>query len=83
MCTCMLVCVRVGEITPEDNPGEGKHKNKPQTNSSIFFPISDMMAYNRSMHTNSKCQNLCNMFVFVTEYVLVFCCLNADWAFGN
>lgn len=71
-CTCMLACVRVGEVTPEDNPGEGKHKNKPQTNSSIFVPTNDMMASNRSMHTNSKCQKVCICFVFVTENVLVF-----------
>ena len=49
----------MGEVTPEDNPGEGKHKSKLQTNSSIFFPMSDMMASNRSMHTNSKCQKVC------------------------
>ena len=65
--TCMLACVRVGEITPEDDPGEGKHKKKPQTNSSIFFPTSDMMASNRSMHTNSKCQKVC---MCVTEMCL-------------
>lgn len=66
-----FVCVCVGEATPENNPGEGKHKKKkkepPQTNSSIFFPTSDMMASNRSMHTNSKCQKLC---MFVTQMCL-------------
>lgn len=55
----------MGEATPEDNPGEGKHKKrKTQSNSSIFFPASDMMASNRSMHTNPKCQKVC---MFVTK----------------
>lgn len=63
--TVLLDVVCMGEATLEDNPGEGKHKNKtkqkknPQSNSSIFFPTSDMMASNRSMHTNSKCQKVC------------------------
>lgn len=59
----LFVCM--GEATPEDDPGEGKHKKrKTQSNSSIFFPTSDMMASNRSMHTNPKCQKVC---MFVTK----------------
>lgn len=60
-----IVFVCMGEATPENNPGERKHKKKrkeqktPQSNSSIFFPTSDMMTSNRSMHTNSKCQKVC------------------------
>lgn len=77
VCVCTLVYLRAGEVTPVNNPGEGKKKAqkiKPTNEQQyFFFPMKkyDMMASNRSMHTNSKCQKC----VCVSESVLLSLCV--------